>query len=187
MKKFYLLTFLIFSISISYSQDLLVVELDSIKAYEIPASYANRKGVPYLAKKDVPYIFRTSDIYLMNSISYETMKRIYQGMKDKDTVTEAILKNYTATLRRNVELENQLKSNFAKSDSLDQIVYQKTQATLINTQRALDYTVNSLEKATNSLEIVEKSTKRQRRKSAFEKVLYAIGGVGIGVLVGVSL
>ncbi len=187
MKNLYSFIFLIFFISISYAQDLQVVELDSLKAYEIPESYANRKGVPYLVKKNVPYIFRTSDVYLINITSYDVMKSTFKEMKRKDSIYKEIDKNYTATLERNERLENQLKSNFAKTDSLDQLIYQKTQTTLIHTQKALDYTINSLEKATSSLDIVEKSTKRQRRKSAFEKILFALGGVGIGVIVGVSL
>ncbi len=187
MKNIFSFIFLIFCISFSYCQDLEIVKLDSLKAYEIPASYASKGGVPYMVKKNVPYIFRTSDVYLINSISYETMKDTYLGIRKKDSITAVILDKYSATLRRNVELENQLKINFKEGDSLDRIVYEKTQATLKNTQRALDYTINSLEKATNSLEIVEKNTKRQHVKSTFEKILFALGGVGIGVLVGVSL
>ncbi|MEW7289045.1 hypothetical protein [Aquimarina sp. 2304DJ70-9] len=187
MKNSYSFIFSICFISISYGQDLQIVELDSLKAYEIPESYANREGVPYLVKKNAPYIFRTSAVYLLNSTSYNRMKDRFKIMKRKDSIYNEIDKNYTATLQRNERLETQLKSNFSKTDSLDQIIYQKTQATLIHTQKALDYTINSLEKATSSLDIVEKSTKRQRRKSAFEKILFAIGGVGIGVIVGVSL
>ncbi len=187
MKHIYLFIFLTSFISVSYGQDFTLVALDSLKAYEIPESYANRRGIPYLAKKNVPYIFRTPDVYFINISSYDLMKNTFKEMKRKDSIYKEIDKNYTATLERNERLESQLKSNFAKTDSIDQIIYQKTQTTLIHTQKALDYTINSLEKATNSLEIVEKKTKRQRAKSAFEKILFAIGGVGIGVIVGVSL
>ena len=102
-------------------------------------------------------------------------------------MTNALLENYTKTLKRNIELESKLKINFDESDALDKEIYQRTQATLTNTQKALDYTINSLEKATNSLDIVEKNVKRQRTKSIFDKILIAIGGIGVGVLVGVSI
>lgn len=187
MKNIHSLIFLTFFVTISYAQDFPIVTLDSLKAYEIPQSYANRQGIPYKATNNTPYIFRTPEVYFINSASYNLMKNTFREMKRKDSIYNEINKNYTATLERNERLERQLKSNFVKSDSLDQVIYQKTQATLIHTQKALDYTINSLEKATNSLEIVEKTTKRQRAKSTFEKILFAIGGVGIGVLVGVSL
>jgi len=102
-------------------------------------------------------------------------------------MTKELVEKYTQTLRRNIDLEKRLNINFTKSDSLDQIVYQKTQITLNHTQKALDYTINSLDKASNSLELVEKASKRQRRKNVFEKILICIAGVGAGVLVGISL
>jgi len=102
-------------------------------------------------------------------------------------MTKELIEKYAETLGRNIELERQLKTNFSTSDSLDLEVYQKTQTTLANTQKALDTTINRLEKATDNLSQIKKNTNRQRRKSAFEKILFAVGGVGIGVLVGVSL
>ncbi len=182
MKKSYIILLLILVSSISFAQ-----ELDSSKVIEIPASYANRQGKPFPVKKDSLYIFRTSDVFLVNKKSFLALENLYINVSSKNDMTNALLEDYTKTLKRNIELESKLKINFAQTDSLDRLVYERTQATLQNTQRALDYTVNSLEKATNSLEVVEKNTKRQRRKSAFEKFLFALGGVGIGVIVGVSL
>ncbi|WP_025741231.1 hypothetical protein [Aquimarina pacifica] len=172
----------IFLVSFSFGQ-----ELNSSKIIEIPASYADRIGTPEMVRKDSLYIFRTGDIFLVNKMSLSAMKKIYEEFSNQNDMTKTLVDNYTNTLKRNIELENKLKINFAKNDSLDQKIYERTQATLINTQRALDYTINSLEKATNSLDLVEKNVKRQRRKSIFEKALIAIGGVGVGVLVGVSL
>jgi len=180
MKKTHFILILILTTTVSYTQD-------SLKVKEIPASYANHTGRAQNVKKDSLYIFRTSDIYLVPGRSFIALEKIYKDAKNQNEMTSRLLDNYTKTLKRNIQLENQLKINFKEGDSLDKIVYEKTQATLTNTQRALDYTINSLEKATNSLEIVEKNTKRQRAKSTFEKILFALGGVGIGVLVGVSL
>ncbi len=182
MKKIVVSFFLMFLASFSYCQ-----ETDSLKIIEIPASYANYEGPATTVKKDSLYVFRTSQIYLVNEKSFSALRRIYENAKDTDKMTNRLLEDYSKTLKRNFELEDKLKINFAASDSLDRIIYEKTQATLKNTQKALDYTINSLEKATNSLDIVEKNNKRERRKSTFEKILFAIGGVGIGVLVGVSL
>lgn len=173
---------LLLSVSFTYCQD-----IDSLKVIEIPESYANRQGEPYTVKQDSLYIFRTPDVYLVNKKSFLAIKNVYLSTLDQDKMTKDLIEKYTQTLGRNIELERRLKINFKASDSLDLEVYKRTQATLSNTQRALDFTINSLEKANNSLELIEKNTKRQRRKSAFEKVLFALGGVGIGVLVGVSL
>ncbi len=181
MKNLFILLFIL-TASFSYGQD-----IDSIQVIEIPESYANRQGEPFIVKRDSLYIFRTPDIYLVNKKSFLAIKNVYLSTLEQDKMTKSLIEKYSETLSRNIELERQLKINFKASDSLDLEVYKRTQATLSNTQRALDYTINSLDKATTSLELVEKNTKRQRRKSAFEKILYAIGGVGIGVLVGVSL
>ncbi len=181
MKKIAII-FLLFTVSISFGQD-----LDSLKVIEIPKSYADRIGEPFQVKEDSLYRFRTSDIYLVNVKSFTALKKVYLSTLDQDKMTKDLIEKYTQTLRKNIDLEKKLKINFQASDSLDLEVYKRTQTTLANTQRALDYTINSLEKASNSLEIVEKNAKRQRRKSAFEKFLFALGGVGIGVLVGVSL
>ncbi len=182
MKNIHTLITLLLIISFSNAQD-----LDSLRIIEIPASYENYTGKAQTVKKDSLYIFRTSNIYLVNQQSFFALRKIYEDTKNKNEMTNTLLENYTKTLKRNVALENKLKINFEETDKLDQAIYERTQATLSNTQKVLDYTINSLEKATNSLEIVEKNTKRQRRKSAFEKILFAIGGVGIGVIVGVSL
>ncbi len=174
--------FFILTVSTTFCQ-----EIDSLKVIEISESYANRTGEPLIVKKDSLYVFRTPDIYLVNKKSFLAIKNVYQSTIDQDKMTKEIIEKYTQTLRRNIDLERRLTINFTKSDSLDQIVYQKTQATLNHTQKALDYTVNSLEKATNSLELVEKVNKRQRRKTVLEKILIGLAGVGAGVLVGVSL
>ncbi|GAA4273783.1 hypothetical protein U6A24_02400 [Aquimarina gracilis] len=181
MKKYFFF-FLTFIISYTYSQD-----LDSLKIIEIPASFADYEGEAPTVKKDSLYIFRTPDIYLINKKSFSAIREVYLSTLNQDKMTKDLIEKYTKTLSRNIDLERKLKINFKASDSLDLEIYKRTQATLSNTQRALDYTINSLEKANNSLELIEKNTKRQRRKSAFEKVLFALGGVGIGVLVGVSL
>ncbi|WP_298548782.1 hypothetical protein [uncultured Aquimarina sp.] len=181
MKKI-VFTLLIFSVCKVFSQ-----EIDSLKVIEIKESYANRSGEPFTVKKDSLYVFRTPDIFLVNKKSFLAIKNVYQSTIDQDKMTKELVEKYTQTLRRNIDLERRLNINFTKSDSLDQIVYQKTQATLSNTQKALDYTINSLDKATNSLELVEKATKRQRRKTVFEKILIGVAGVGAGVLLGVSL
>ncbi len=182
MKTFLHLLIFIFLISISYGQ-----EINTANIIEIPASYADNIGPAQMVKKDSLYVFRTSDIFLVNKMSLDAMKKIYEEFSNQNDMTKTLVDNYTTTLKRNIELERTLKINFSKNDSLDQKIYERTQATLSNTQRALDYTINSLEKATNSLELVEKNVKRQRRKSVFEKALIAIAGVGVGVLVGVSL
>lgn len=162
-------------------------EIDSLKVIEISQSYANRTGEPFTVKKDSLYVFRTPDIYLVNKKSFLAIKNVYQSTIDKDKMTKDIIEKYTQTLRRNIDLERRLTINFTESDSLDLVVYQKTQVTLNHTQKALDYTLNSLEKATKSFELVEKATKRERRKTIFEKTLIGLAGIGIGVLVGVSL
>ena len=182
MKNLFFFFFLGLFTYFSYSQ-----ELDSLKVIEIPESYANRQGQPFMVKKDSLYLFHTPDIYLVNKKSFLALESFYKNMSNRNDMTNALLENYTKTLRRNLELENKLKINFDENDALDKAIYERTQATLANTQKALDYTINSLEKATNSLDLVEKNVKKQRRKGVFEKVLIAIGGIGVGVLVGVSL
>ncbi len=172
----------IFTVSKSFCQ-----EMDALQVIQIPESYADRLGEPLTVKKDSLYIFKTPDIFLVNKKSFLAIRNVYQSTIDQDKMTKELVEKYTQTLRRNIDLERRLQINFTKSDSLDQIIYQKTQTTLTNTQKALDYTINSLEKATNSLELVEKASKKQRRKTVFEKILIGIAGVGAGVLVGVSL
>ncbi len=181
MKNLFIFLFIL-TTSLSYGQ-----ELGTSKIIEIPESYADRKGEPLIVKKDSVYVFRTPDIYLVNKKSFLAIKNVYISTLEQDKMTQSLIEKYSETLSRNIELERRLKINFKTSDSLDLEVYKRTQETLSNTQRALDYTINSLDKATTSLELVEKNTKRQRRKGTFEKILFAIGGVGIGVLVGVSL
>ncbi|WP_299218717.1 hypothetical protein [uncultured Aquimarina sp.] len=181
MKKIILILFIL-SVCKVFCQ-----EKDSLNIIEIEESYANRLGEPFTVKKDSLYVFRTPDIFLVNKKSFLAIKNVYQSTIDQDRMTKELVEKYTQTLRRNIDLERQLNINFTKSDSLDQIVYQKTQATLSNTHKALDYTINSLDKATNSLELVEKATRRQRRKTVFEKILIGVAGVGAGILLGVSL
>ncbi|MEW7289077.1 hypothetical protein [Aquimarina sp. 2304DJ70-9] len=180
--KIVMLILFIATVSATFGQ-----EIDSLNIIEIPESYANRLGEPLTVKKDSLYVFRTPDIYLVNKKSFLAIKNVYQSTINQDKMTQELVEKYTQTLRRNIDLEGRLQTNFAKSDSLDQIVYKKTQVTLNHTQKALDYTVNSLEKATNSLELVEKATRRQKGKTVFEKILIGVAGVGAGVLVGVSL
>ncbi|WP_024768071.1 hypothetical protein [Aquimarina macrocephali] len=181
MKKFISILFIVI-VSNAFCQ-----EIDSLKVIEIPESYANRAGEPFIVKKDSLYVFRTPDIFLVNKKSFLAIKNVYQSTIEQDKMTKELVEKYSQTLRRNIDLERSLKINFAKNDSLDRMVYQKTQATLQNTQKALDYTVNSLEKATSSLELVDKTIKRQRRKTVFEKILIGVAGIGAGLLIGVSL
>ncbi|WP_075343720.1 hypothetical protein [Tenacibaculum agarivorans] len=172
--------FSFFIVLSSWSQ----VARDSVKVIEIPMSYANQVGEPLTVKKDSLYVFKTSEVYLVNKKSFLAMKNIYQTTIDQDKMTKELVEKYTATLRRNIDLERQLKINFSKSDSLDQKIHERNQLTLDRTQKALDYTINSLDRATKSLDIVEKESKRQRRKSVFEKILIGAAGIGAGILIG---
>ncbi|MBQ4818845.1 hypothetical protein [Aquimarina sp. MMG016] len=181
MKKLFLVLFII-TVCFSHGQ-----ELDSLKVIEIPRSYADRVGEPFKVKQDSLYIFRTTDVLLVNKKSFSALKNVYLSTLDQDKMTKDLIEKYTQTLSRNIDLERKLKINFRESDSLDLEVYKRTQATLTNTQRALDYTINSLEKASTSLDLVEKNARRERRKNVFEKILIGIAGIGAGVLVGVSL
>lgn len=181
MNKIIVLIF-IFVIPKAFSQ-----VADSLQVIKIPAAYADHSGEPLIVKKDSLYRFETADIFLVNKKSFLAIKNVYQSTIDQDRMTKELVEKYTQTLRRNMDLERRLGFNFAKTDSLDLLVYQKTQNTLDHTQKALEYTINSLDKASTSLELVEKAAKRQRRKSVFEKILIGIAGVGAGVLIGVSL
>ena len=181
MKKI-AIALLFITVSITFGQ-----EKNALKVIEIPNSYADYVGEAFQVKKDSLYVFRTPDVYLVNKKSFLAIKSVYQSTIDQDKMTKDLIEKYTTTLRRNMDLERRLEINFTQTDSLDQIVYEKTQTTLTNTQKALDYTVKSLESATNSLELVEKATKRERRKTVFEKVLFGLAGIGVGVLVGISL
>ncbi|WP_010520578.1 hypothetical protein [Aquimarina agarivorans] len=180
--KIGLLILAILSFTKAFSQN-----KDTSHIIEIPLSYTDHVGEPIKTKKDSLYLFKTSDVYLVNEKSFLAIKNVYQSTIDKDKMTKEIVEKYTKTLRKNIDLERQLKTNFSESDSLDAIVYKRTQQTLTNTQKALDYTVNSLDNASKSLALVEKANKRQRRKTFFEKILIAIAGIGGGILVGVSL
>ncbi|WP_130734460.1 hypothetical protein [Flavobacterium sp. J27] len=181
MKKI-VIAFLLITTTLVFGQD-----RNAAKLIEIPESYANRVGEPFMVQKDSMYVFRTSDVYLVNKKSFLAIKNVYQSTIDQNKMTKDLIEKYTETLRKNMDLERRLEINFTQTDSLDQIVYEKTQKTLQNTQKALDYTVKSLESATQSLELVEKTAKRERRKTVFEKVLFGIAGLGVGVLVGITL
>jgi len=172
----------LFCITNTYCQD-----IDTSNLVKIPQSYDNHDGQPRIAHKDSIYQFLAPDVHLVNAKTFIAMKKVFLSTLKKDKMTEDLIEKYSETLSKNIELERKLKINFKSLDSLDLETYNRTQSTLSNTQKALDYTLQSLEKANTSLELIEKNTKRQRRKSAFEKILFAIGGVGVGVLVGVSL
>ncbi len=181
MKK--LILFLLIAVSYtSFSQT-----KDSLNIITIPSSYANHIGEPLTVKKDSLYLFKTPEVYLVNKKSFLAIKNVYESTVNKDQMTQELVKRYAQALRKNIDLERRLKINFSESDSLDRAVYERTQLTLANTQKALDLTLNSLEKANKSLEIAEKATKRERRKRLFEKILIGAAGIGAGILVGVSL
>jgi len=181
MKNIVLLLVLFFITNI-YSQD-----IDPSKLVIIPESYDNHEGKPRIAHKDSIYQFLAPDVHLVNTKAFTAMKKVFLSTLEKDQMTQDLIEKYSETISRNIELERMLKNNFQSIDSLDLKAYQRTKTALSDTQKSLDYTVKSLEKANESLKLIEKNTKRQRRKSAFEKILFTIAGVGAGVLVGVSL
>ena len=178
------LTALIFIILTS---KLLCQQSNTLDVIKIPESYANHAGEPIAVKKDSLYMFKTADVLLVNKKSFLAIKNVYQSTIDQDQMTKALVEKYTQTLKRNMDLERKLHVNFTENDSLDLLVYQKTQTTLNHTQKALDYTITSLDKATKSLALVEKASKRKRRKSIFEKILLSVAGLGVGALFGISL
>ncbi len=182
MKKLYSFFLFILFVSFSYGQ-----EIDLSSVIEIPSAYADQIGDPLIVKKDSLYVFRTPDVYLVNKKYYLTLIKISEIAGTNDDVTQTLIENYKKTLRRNIDLESKLENNFNQTDSFDKIMYEKTLSTINDTQKSLDSTINRLEKATSNLDVIKENTRKQRRKSAFEKILFALGGVGIGVLVGVSL
>lgn len=160
--------------------------VDSIKV--IPADFSVSTGKPLLFAKNSILRIEADSVYVMNPIRYKFYRDLHQSIFSTDSLSDAcrqVIKSYEQSLTESQKMFDALLENYDKAHNISIELVDRTQASLVQTEKTLELTQIALRNASFSLDQANKSIKQKKWNSIAKKLLVGAGGVGVGVLIGV--
>ncbi len=181
MKKLiFLMVFLSASFTDLYSQS------NNMKT--VSADYVTSTGSPLLFMKGDTILVEPDSVYLMNVIRYNFYKNIHKAtLTGTDSVCTKLLKAYELRLTEHEQAYNKLLDNSKQAEkvSLDLISY--SQKSLAGTQKTLEFTQTTLDQSLKSIDMAQNYIQQAKWNAKGQKLLTALSGVGIGLLIGILI
>ena len=153
----------------------------------IPESYSSSNDQPLLFRKGRILKVECDSIYVLNSQTFNYFKNIREVLSTPGLDCSEVIELYKNTLIENALLTEKLLLNARETGELDQKRYTATRESLNSAQESVKVSIEKLELASRSLDNANKQVVRMKRKSNMEKILFGIGGIGIGILAGISI
>ena len=131
----------------------------------------------------VPY----DSVYLITAPRYALYQQLHRYLLDTSAWLpyDELIQTYERALHRSDQAYQQLLRQYQTADSLSQSNLRTTQSVLHQVDRSLSGTQTTLDKATHGLDETEWLIRQERRRNARRHVLFGVGGLGVGLLIGV--
>ena len=183
MKKIILLILLIVSLKIEAQQ----IDSKGIIMLSDTFCFSNNKPFPFIAGMKVSTLCDT--LYIINKHRYGLYEKAANIIKDKKYVNtcNVLIQNYEDRLQAQNIAFYKLYSDYIKQDSLSQKTITDTRNSLVQVNNTITAAQNNIGVVDKKMDDLTQTIKDQRRKSFFDKILYGIGGVAVGVLGGLII
>lgn len=180
MSRYMIFVFMIVS-SLSFSQ------IQDSTILIIPSSYSLTMGKPMLIKVGSTVKFEADSIYLVNNSRLNFYEELRNNLLTLDFNCEATIELYKKSLIQNSLLTQQLLDNSEKTDLQNKMLMNDSNMLLNKQNETLNLTINNLNSTKEHLEIAKAEMSRIKRNNILENILYALAGIGVGVIIGISL
>jgi hypothetical protein len=182
MKKILILLLLTISLK-SQGQD------DSGKTIVLSDTFcfSNRKPLPFLAGTNI--YSQCDTLYIINKHRYVLYEKAADVIREKKYVNacNVLIQNYEDRLQAQNKAFYKLYDNYIKLDSVSQKTISDTKNSLILVNNTIASAQNNIVVVDKKMDDLKKTINEQRRKSFFDKILYGLGGIAVGILGGLII
>ena len=180
MLKNFTLIFLIYS-----SQ--LIAQIQDSSHIVIPSSYSFSMESPKIMRAGQIIKFEADSIYLVNKARLSFYEELRIKLVTLDFDCEPTIELYKKSLNQNSLFAQQLLENSEITNRLNANIVFDSRLLLDKNNAALNLTLENLNSANENLELAKSELSKMRQNSFLGNFLYTLAGIGIGVIVGVSI
>lgn len=173
--------FLIISIQFTFAQ------INQPTEILIDSSYTKSAAKPFLLLSGSKVTVEADSIYLVNKPRLKFYEDLRSHLLNWDFDCEPTYKLFRETLKNNLILADQLNENFSDIDTLNARFMLETKSLLENNRVELSKAAENLLLANKNLDLVKEELNRIQFTAFWDKVIYALAGLGAGIIVGLSL
>ncbi len=153
----------------------------------VPASYALSFDRPFMFGKGDLIRIDCDSIYVLNNFTFNYFRNLRKALNNQDAGCSVMIDLYKNSLKENIALTERLMNNNRETSELNQQQYILTRNNLESAQKSLDISLEKLENAGRLLDKSNRQVSRMKHRNTFEKVLFGIGGLGLGILIGITI
>jgi len=176
------LSFLLFFFStLSYPQN------NNDNIILIDSSYSNSFEKPLLILSGQLVNFQADSIYLVNKPRLTLYEDIRRTLMTLDLDCEHAISLYRESIEQNHLIADKLIMNSSNIQHLHRKTFTDTKLLLNRNKESLNKSIDNLESAQINLEKIKEEIDRIETNTFFDNLLYGLAGVGVGILVGISL
>lgn len=159
---------------------------DSITS-TIPSSYSFSMEKPLLINSGDLVKFEADSIYLVNKVRLAFYEELRNKLLTLDFNCEPAIELYKYSLIQNSLLADRLLENSESTNRLNLKYINESQLLLNKQNETLDLTLTNLNSAKNNLDLAKEELSKMRSNNILENILYSLAGIGVGVIIGISL
>ena len=153
----------------------------------IPSSYSLSMQRPKLVRSGQIIKFEADSIYLVNKSRESYYEELRNKLVTLDFDCEPAIELFKNSLSRNSILTHQLIENSENTNQLNTKLVHDTKQLLNRNNEALNLTLKNLTSANENLDLAKKELSKMRTFTLLENILYSLTGIGIGLIIGISL
>ena len=165
---------------------IIILFQDSVN-YTIPTSYSLSMGKPILISSGDLVKFEADSIYLVNKVRFAFYEELRSKLLTLDFDCEHAIDLYKSSLRQNSLIANQLIENSESTNQLNLNFINESQLLLNKHNKTLDLSLANLNSAKENLDLAKNELSKIRTNNLFMNILYTLAGIGVGVIIGISI
>ncbi|HVD99083.1 MAG TPA: hypothetical protein VNB90_12825 [Cytophagaceae bacterium] len=128
-------------------------------------------------------------LYIINKHRYQLYEQAAKVIRDKKYMStcDVVIQNYEQRLQaQNIAFEK-LYHDYIALDSISQSTITQTKNSLVQVDGKLAGVQDGIGNVDQKIGDIQKTLNAQRRKSFFDKILYGVGGIAVGILGGLII
>ena len=175
------------SILFVYISSQIFAQIQDSSIIVIPSSYSFSMESPKIIRAGQNIKFEADSIYLVNKVRLNFYEELRSKLVTLDFDCEPTIDLYKKSLNQNALLVQQLLENSELTNQLNANLVSDSQLLLDKNNEALNLSLDNLSSAKNNLTLAKDELSKMKRNNFLENVLYTLAGIGVGVIVGVSV
>ena len=165
----------------------LLSQIQDSTTYTIPSSYSRSMEKPIRINSGDLVFFEADSIYLVNKVRLAFYEELRNKLLTLDFDCEPAIELYKSSLSQNTLLVDQLLENSESTNRLNLDFINDSKLLLNKHNETLDLSLSNLNSAKENLDLAKSELSKMRTNSILENILYSLAGIGVGVIIGISI